>query len=403
MSIILRRRLFETAAVFAMALACAGGAAAQDQPSEFESWRLPGWSFTPGITFGGLYDSNVALAAPDVNKKTAGDKLLTIEPFGQLEFFNPRTSFSGGYHGLLRRYVTLSGLDDSDQRAYASYRERLTRRVSVFLTDNFARVATTDMLQLNGVPFRRTGGRYNDFVGGVEARLSRTNDLAVRAESTWVDFVRKQDVDLTGGIVNGVDTELSHRFTERVSLGGEYDVRLANLNGELRSLLFQEVGGTFHYRVTDVTTFDAAAGMAHLLDRDRALTRTGPYIKVNVMHRMERATVGATYRRSYVPSLAFGGTNQSQEVTGYLMMPFRKNRFYVQESAAWRRTDPFITTELPLSSIWVHNLVGYVIARWFRIEGFYQFTGQDNRLVEGKVTRSLFGVQFVVAQPVRIR
>jgi len=386
-----------------MALACAGGAAAQDQTSEFESWRLPGWSFTPGVTFGGMYDSNVALVPPGLNKKTPGDKLLAIEPFGQLEFFSPRTSFSSGYHGLLRRYATLSALDDSDQRGFVGYRERLTRRVSLFFNDNYAQVATTDQLQLNGVPFRRMGTKYNDFAGGVEGRLSRTNDLAVRFESTWVDFARKQDVILAGGIVNGVDAELSHRFTERVALGGEYDVRLANLNGELRSLLFQEAGGTFHYRVTDVTTFNASAGAAHLLDRNHGLTRTGPYVKLALIHRMARATIGATYRRSYVPSLAFGGNNQSQEVTEYLNMPFRKNRFYVQESAAWRRTDPFLSTDLPLSSIWIHNLVGYAIARWFRVEGFYQFTGQDNRLVQGKVTRNLAGVQFVVAQPVRIR
>jgi hypothetical protein len=121
------------------------------------------------------------------------------------------------------------------------------------------------------------------------------------------------------------------------------------------------------------------------------------------MHRASRATFGATYNRSYVPSLVFGGTNQSQEATAYMQMPFSKNRWYLQESVAWRRTDPFISTELPLSSIWIHNLVGYGITRWFRIEGYYQFSGQDNRQVEGQITRHVAGVQFVVAQPVRIR
>jgi hypothetical protein len=51
----------------------------------------------------------------------------------------------------------------------------------------------------------------------------------------------------------------------------------------------------------------------------------------------------------------------------------------------------------------VNNLVGYAVARWFRIEGYYQFSGQDNKQVEGQITRHLAGVQFVVAQPVRIR
>src|SRR5215467_13790304 len=114
--------------IVAALLACATPAFAQvsqDLPSEFESWRRPGWSFTPGATFGMLYDSNVALAPPDVNKKTAGDKLLAVEPFGQLEYYSARTSFSSGYRGLFRRYVELSGLDATEQRGDFSLRERM--------------------------------------------------------------------------------------------------------------------------------------------------------------------------------------------------------------------------------------------------------------------------------------
>jgi len=392
--------------IVAALIACATPAFAQvsqDLPSEFESWRLPGWSFTPGATFGMLFDSNVALAPPDVNKKTAGDKVLAVEPMGQLEYYSARTSFSSGYRGLLRRYVDLTGLDDREQRGFFTLQERLTRRVTPFATDNLAQAATTDQLQLNGVPFQRTGGRYNDFAGGVDSRLSRTVDLAARFESTWVDFDQRVNTALMGGVVNGVNAELSRRLTERVSLGVENDLRFASLDQGTRQLMFEEVGGTFHYRLTDITTLDASGGFAHLLDRTHDVSRDGPYVKVGVMHRASRATVGATYNRSYVPSLVFGGTNQSQEATAYVQMPFSKNRWYLQESVAWRRTDPFISTELPLSSIWVHSLVGYGITRWFRIEGYYQFSGQDNRQVEGQITRHLAGIQFVVAQPVRIR
>lgn len=392
--------------IAAALLACATPAAAQvsqDLPSEFESWRLAGWSFTPGATFGMLYDSNVALAPPDVNKKTAGDKVLAVQPFGQLEYLSPRTSFSTGYRGLLRRYVDLDNLDDTEQRGYLSLRERVTRRVTLFANDDFAQAATTDQLQLNGVPFQRNGGRYNSFAGGVESRVTRTLDLAVRYENTWVSFDRKFNVALIGGMVNGVDTEVRRRLTDRVSVGAEYDIRTANLDAGTHRLLFQEFGGAFHYRLTDVTSFDLGGGAAYLFDRTRDVTRTGPYVKAGVMHRAARATIGATYRRSYVPSLVFGGTNQSQEATGYVQMPFSRNRWYVQESIAWRRTDPFILAEQPLSSIWVHNLLGYAVTRWFRVEGYYQFSGQDNRQVEGQVQRHLAGVQFVVAQPVRIR
>src|SRR5262245_66454682 len=87
----------------AAALATAAPAAAQEQPTEFRSWTVPGWTFTPGIIVGTLFDSNVAIAGPDVNGKTASDNLLQMEPFGQLAYYSPRTTVSGGYKGSLRR------------------------------------------------------------------------------------------------------------------------------------------------------------------------------------------------------------------------------------------------------------------------------------------------------------
>ena len=69
-----------------IARACALGvllwaapAAAQNggQAGEGESSRLPGWSFTPSIAFGAIYDSNVALSSPraDLRRNTGGHAL----------------------------------------------------------------------------------------------------------------------------------------------------------------------------------------------------------------------------------------------------------------------------------------------------------------------------------------
>jgi hypothetical protein len=387
----------------AAALLAAWPAAAQDQPSEVESWRVPGWTFTPGVVFGTLYDSNVAIAFPQTpGGHTASDSLYQMEPFGQLEYLSPRTNFFSGYRGFLRRYFALHDLDSLDQRSYVSLRERLTRRVTFFFNDSFLQVPTTDQLQLNGIPFQRTGSRYNAFAGGIETRATRSTDINARYDLTWVDFDRK-DTLLTGGTVNGIHVDVSHHFSERATLGGEYAIRMANLDRNTQALTFQETGLVARYRTGPETTLEVAGGMAHLLDRGRDTSRTGPYVRGSLMHRAQRVTVGVDYERSYVPSFVFGGTNQSQEARGYVQMPFSRNRFYVQEAAAWRRTDPFLSQELPLHSIWVNNVVGYALQRWFRIEGSYAFTRQDTRLAGGQINRNIFGVQFVVSQPVRIQ
>ena len=378
-------------------------ASAQDQPSEFESWRLPGWTITPGVTFGTLWDSNVAVSFPKLSgERPDSDRLWEMEPFGQLEFYGPRTDFLGDFHGFLRRYSSFDQLDAFESRATVNLRQRMTRRVTFFVTDSYLRAATTDLVELNGVPFQRMGSRYNGFASGLESRLTRTTDLLVRYEQTWVDFAKK-DAALAGGFVNGVHADATRRVTERSSVGAEYGVRWADLNPGTHLLIYQDVGGIYRYRTGTRTTFEVAGGLAHLFDRTRNITRSGPYVRASMIHHTERATIGADVSRSYVPSLVFGGTNQAEEARGYVQMPLSRNRLYVEESAAWRRTDPFIAVELPLDSIWIHTLLGYEIQRWVRIEVYHQLTRQNTRVEHGQINRQLVGVQFVVAQPMRIR
>jgi hypothetical protein len=398
----LHRSTVHALAALALCVSAAAPAAAQDQPAEFQSWRVPGWTFTPGIIVGALFDSNVAIAPTDGNGKTASDTLFQLEPSGQLAYYSARTTFSSGYQGSLRRYFDLGSLDGTDHRAFLSLRERVTRRVTIFANDNYSQVPTTDQLELNDVPFLRTGARYNLAAAGVDARVTRNTDALVRYDMTWVDFVR-EDTLLTGGLVNGLHGEMTHRFGDRVSAGGEYGVRLADLNQDSSQQVFQDAGGVFRYRAGSQTTFEAAGGVAHFVDRDSQITRTEPYTKLALTRRAEHATVGLAYNRTIVPSLAFGGVNQSQDARGYVQMPLDRNRFYIQESAAWRRTDPFLGTELALDSIFLNTVFGYAVEKWFRIEGYHSFTAQDNRAAAGKITRHVAGVQFVVSEPLRIR
>jgi hypothetical protein len=392
-------------AAFGLAALLAAPLAAQEMPTtgEFQSWRLPGWTFTPGVILGGLFDSNVAVAYPPADThKTASDTLFQLQPFGQLEYFSPRTTFSSGYQGSMRHYLDFNDLDGTDHRAYLSLRRLVTRRVTVFLDDNFLSVPTTDQLLLNDVPFLRTGSRYNAFAGGVEARLTRSLDFNTRYDMTWVDFERK-DTLLTGGVVNGVRSSLSRRLGARSSFGGEYGVRFADLNSGLKNQTFQEVGGIYRYRTGPLTTFELAGGFAHLLDRTRDISRNGPYVRAALTRHAVRATLGLSYERSFMPSVSFGGSNESQELRGFVQMPLSRNRFYVNESAAWRRTDPFVESELPLDSMWFRTVGGYAVQRWLRLEAYHQFTRQDTRIAAGQINRHIIGGQLVLADPMRIR
>ena len=116
---------------------------------------------------------------------------------------------------------------------------------------------------------------------------------------------------------------------------------------------------------------------------------------------MAKASIGATFERQFVPSFGFGGSSDSQELSGFVVMPLRRG-LYTQGSAAWRRTDPFEGDVLELDSLWLRSAVGYAASRWARVELLYTYTRQDSIVTGGEVDRHRIGVQFVISQPMRI-
>lgn len=391
-----------TAAIIALGAGGPERASAQDAQAELRSWQVPGWSFTPGVAIGWMFDDNVAVAGSNPFADSQSDTLLQVDPFGQLEFVSPRTTFSTGYRGSMRRYFELRDLDGVDHQIHATLRHRVTRRVSIFLNESFQQLPTTDALELNGLPFLRTGSRYNLISGGVEARLSRSLDLKSSYDVTTLDFL-DDALPLTGGVIHAASAALTRRVNGRISAGGEYDIRIADLNEGRRQYFLHNTGGVFQYRAGERTTLDLSGGVTHLVDRLTDVKRTGAYMRAGLLHRFERATAGGEYDRSFAPSFMLGGTHRSHELRGYVDVPVYRNRLYLGASAAWRRTDPFTQEEPPLTSTWIRSTLGYAIQRWLRLEGYHAFNRQDNRLAGGRVTRQVAGVQVVVSEPMRIR
>lgn len=395
-------RIRRAAAAVALALLLGVGLAAQDRPVEFQTYTFPGLTFTPGISVSGVWDSNVGLSAGDVGGETTTDNLFVLEPFGHLELRSPRTELAVGYKGYVRRYMDVEQLNGFDQRGYLSLRRLATRRLTLFLRDEYADVPTTDEVELNGLPYTRTGSRSNRFAAGLEARLTKYTDLTVRYENTWVKFDRPETF-LSDGWINGVKTDLRRRLSERLSVGAEYDIRRSDLEDGQRTIWFQDMGGVVGYAVGPHTNLVVSGGYSFLNDNRADRDRKGPYLRGDLSHDTDRATIGVSFEKSFVPSFGFGGSSDSQELRGYIRMPLDRNRFYVQSTALWRRTDPLLLEELHLDTIQTSNHLGYAMARWLRFEAYHVFTRQDSRITGGEINRQRAGVQVVLSQPMRIR
>ena len=389
-------------AALGLAVCAAPGIAAQERPAEFSGWVVPGWSFTPSIGLAGLWDSNVAVAAE--GPLTPSDRVLMITPQGQFDFRSPRTEFVAGYQGDVRRYATSNALNGFHQQAYLSINHRLTRRVDVSARHQFDDVPSTDEIDLNGVPFAQFGARSHRLAAGTAVRLTKLTDASVLYEGTWVNFDNDgQDTFFKGGAMHGVRAAYSARMTARTRIGAEYRIRQADLNDSTRVLWFHDMGGTLRQELSPHVSLSLAAGYSVVRDPGEAGNRGGLYFKSDLSRETEYATVGLGYERSYAPSFGFGGSSSSQELRGYVRMPFARNRFYVNATGMWRRTNPLLLEELALDSFIVDTTAGYGLSRWLRVEAFHRFSRQDSRITGGEINRHRLGAQVVISQPMRIQ
>lgn len=386
-----------------LSLSFAAAAAAQERPSEFDGWTFSGLTFTPGISFSTLRDSNVALAGRPADGPTAADTLLMLAPFGQLDLNTPRTSATAGYRGYLRRHVDVDALDGYDQRVFASIRHRLTPRVTLFGQNEFAEMPSTDLTELNGLPFARIGSRSNRASAGVEARLSQYTDLRVRYDTTWTSFDRFDDI-VNNGTIHGVSADVRRGLSPRLGVGAEGRIRRSALSSiDERTIWFQDVGGFVDYRLREFTSVTVAGGLSRLQDSRFDGTRSDPYFRVELQHQEERASMGVAFERSYTPSFGLSGSNNNRELRGFVRMPFSRNRFYVQGTGSWRRSEPFFSDELLLDTFLTNATVGYSALRWFRVEASHSYSRQDSAITGGEVSRHRIGAQLVISQPMRIR
>lgn len=384
--------------------------AAQDQPpTEVQSAPIAGWSFRPGVAIGALYDSNVAITtAPASTRTTPSDTLLTIDPVGALRYLGKRTTFDASYRGTIRRYTELDGLNGFDQHANLRVERRATKRLTLYAHNAFAAVPTTDELELNGAPFKRAGAKHDTLAGGMGLRLNERDTLNARYDFTWVSFDRSAP-ELTGGIINGVQSDVQHALTERLSVGGEGSVRFAQMDiiGG-RDLRFVDLGGTISYALDESTRLSGATGWGHLDDRLLHTSRSGVYFRGSLTRVALRSVFGVSYDRSFLPSFGFGGSNRAQEVRGWVDLPPIGRRLFLQGSGGWRRTNPFETgalgtRALQLDTFVLRSTAGYAVSRWMRAQGFYLFTRQDSIVTGGEISRHRVGAEVVLSQPMRIR
>jgi hypothetical protein len=364
------------------------------------------------VSFGITHDDNPVLAS---NTGPSPDDILTnVSPGVDLTFTEKHTFLSTGYRGSIQRYRTLDEYDNYAQGGHIELRHQPSRRLTLSVRDNVSVSPTTDLVEVAGVPFTRTGTRSNDFNAGLTASLTKRLQLSGDYHFEWFKFDRSEDPIssvLQGGHAHSVTVGARQSLTSRLKVGGDYTIQRANTGqppvvggGEplqIPSFTIQNAVGSVTYQITPTIVVDGGAGLSYL-SLPGEIARTGPAGHVSLSKRTEHAFLTFSARRSFVPAFGFGGSLSNQEVLATVRVPFARKRAYVDGSISWRDSEPVLEQELRLKSLWLKTSVGYAFQRWLRLEAFYDGTFQDTRIAGGQVDRNRIGVQVVTARPMRL-
>jgi hypothetical protein len=400
------RGLLKTIVVAAVQCVALTALPASAQEAEGELRIAPGFVFTPSVAMGFIHDDNPVLAA-DISSPPS-DGLTTVQPSVDLTYTAKHVFLVGGYRGNFQRYSSLDAYDSYNQGGHAEYRQQFSRRVSLSVRDNFTLSPTTDLVEVAGVPFTRTGTTQNTISSSVSVNASRHLHMNVGYNFQWLQFNRPEAPSsplLEGGTGHTVSLRADHALTSRLKVGGDYRLQVANI-GETQSnesFTIQNAEGIVTLRLSPTTTIEAGAGISRLALPEGNGTHLGPAGHFSLHRQTEYALFTVSTSRSFVPAFGFGGSFANQEVLAGVRVPFARHRGYVDGNMTWSESEPALQRELAITALWVRTTVGYLVQRWLRLEGFYHGAFQDTPVAGGRINRNRIGVQAVVGYPMRLR
>lgn len=384
---------------------------AEAQPVPWAPERLSaGWTFMPAITFGALWDDNVTVqnAGGTGANATIREWVGVVSPRGELVYNGRQTRFNAGYAGALEHYRRLDQLNRYEQRGRMSLRHRVNRRLELTSMGSVTRTPTSDRLELGAIPFVRVGSRLIEAAAAASVTLSQRTSLDAAYRFQDVHFERSEaevPAFLSGGFAHMPSLSVMRTFTSRLGAGATYEFRRAETAGGTSAFNSQSALADVRYRLSDSTSFSAAAGVAFLDIADQPVNEWGPAFRASLEHQQGLTRVSARYERAFLPSFSFGGLAGNQFASLSATTPLtRAGRLTLNGTGAFSRTEPVesLPFTFQLNTYWVSGGLGYQVSRWLRAETFVSTTLQKSS-AQGDVDRTRIGIQFTTSKPMRIQ
>ncbi|HXI30773.1 MAG TPA: hypothetical protein VNG89_20180 [Vicinamibacterales bacterium] len=364
-----------------------------------------GWTLTPTFGVSETYDNNISLFGINTAEEQNNDYVASYFPELDVHFSGKHTTFSSGYAGNFLDYRTYTELNRWDQRARVDIRRQESASLKWFARANVTQVPSTDLVDLGGIPYRRTGARTASGRVGVEYALSARDAISQTGDYQDIEFEREPlTLALRGGDVFESLTAWRHKVSSRLAVGTDYSFRRALVVGDTDVFYLHSTQGAFDYELSPLWTMSGAGGMVYMQSTPTIPSHAGPAYRISLQRHREGRAFHVGYERSYIPSFGFGGTVQNQSASvGYHTPLFGSRHFYLDATGVFRDDEPLTSIDqLPLRSLRTYATFGWQPSPYVRIEGFYVRVQQTSLRFNGQIYRDRVGFQIVTSKPVRI-
>jgi len=396
----LTRPLVAAAAVCAV---IAGTSPASAQLVDFElvpHQGAPGVVLTPMATVGVIYDDNATLVAETDPKRS--DTVLLVRPGLELALNRKHTVLAASYFGSLMRYRTLEQINSYDQVGRVEFRHQATKRLQLFAQNVFSVNSSTDAVPEPDVVFVRTGTRRDTLDGGATFALTQYLHMNAQYHFQWLDFDPTFQNDfLRGGQSHGVTVDLRRQMSPRWTLGGSYDLRHSIVADAPATSNIQNVQGVVEWQIAPTLKLQGGAGISLISLEDEIGSQTAPAGHIAIEKRTEYASFTASAAQSYRASFGSGRNTSNRQLLVGVHVPIFARRAYVSGQFLRYRNEPAIGEGLASTSNWLRVALGYSVARFARLEGYFA-GGYQKTSAQGNIQRNRIGVQISTSAPMRI-
>jgi len=274
---------------------------------------------------------------------------------------------------------------------------RLSPELIVYAYDAFAYNRETAVASPESFSTGRQNSLSNTFAPGVIWRMTARNTLTLGASYGVLRF---------GGVGSGVnsdtyrfETTLRHAFTPRLSGLFGYGFAYLDAKGQGSSTTHTPRAG-FEYQFTPTLSGSISGGAA--ITEIGGETRISPAGNVGLVKTFSFGSVGLQYSRGVAVAGGFGGTTDTQVVSGSVTLEFLQRGLYVVVNPAYSKADSVSsqqTAQVDVESYSLGLAAMYRVARYVSLFGEYRFlrqrtAGSSAQQVDVDQNRIRIGVQF---------